>query len=312
MPSFPAIFDVEWLNANSQRKYPLHEECTLRDDSDSITLPDDFLVDMILPVHIDTDVLPENFHVHSVAIFGSGVTLTLGYDGDAIGSVTINTDTFERNKQYIVQGIGDFFDTVGKVVIGSLDNIMLYAGSYTFNPNDAKLAPTVVKPDIRGVSAIYLQNGSDRTSAIQGDVILQAGRNMFISFISAAGTEADPHRIIFNAINGQGLNSTCGCSESSDAPCIETINGIIPDAGTGNFNLLDSECISLESIANGLKITDDCSTPCCGCEELKVVKQTMEHVVSQLNSLENLASRLEGALATLQFNLLSSDPFGRG
>lgn len=304
-----AIWNVEWLNANSQRKYPLHEDASLRDSSDSITLPNDFLVDMILPVHVDLSIDPLKFHVHTVSIFGTGITLTLGYDGVAIGSVTIDGTTFQRNSTFYVQCVGTFFDTLGKVVIGSLASLQKLAGSYSFTAAAAQLEPTVVKPDIRGVTAITLRNGDDVSDPIQNDVVLQAGRNMLITYVAGDGSLANPSRIIFNAIDGQGLNQDCGCNEAAVLPCIKTVNGIGPD-DDGRFNLLESDCLKLEEISNGLKLDDTCATPCCGCQELDVVRETLERVVTQVNSLENLASRLESAIGTMEFNLLRSSVLG--
>ena len=40
-----------FLNQNAGRAYPLSEEATRRDTSGSYTLPDDFIVDMIVPIN---------------------------------------------------------------------------------------------------------------------------------------------------------------------------------------------------------------------------------------------------------------------
>lgn len=308
MASTPQIWNIEFLNENSQRKYPLHEDSSLRDSSNSITLPNDFLVDMVLPVHYDPTVDPLKFHILTVSVFGGGVTVTLGYDGTAIGSATIDASSFTRNSTYYIQCTGLFWDSTAKIVIGSLTSIMELAGSYTFALANARLSPSVVKPDIRGVTAIILKNGDDVSAPIQNDVVLQAGNNMLITFISGAGTLADPSRIIFNAIDGQGLNTGCDCNEAATLPCIKTIDGIGPDAN-GKFNLVESDCLKLQAIANGLQLADTCATPCCGCQELDVVTQTLDRVQTQVNSLENLASRLEGAIQAMEYTITQTRLF---
>jgi hypothetical protein len=308
MASTPQIWDIEWLNENSQRKYPLSEGSSLRDSSGSITIPNDFLVDMIVPIHYDPTVDPLKVHILTLSVFSGGVTVTLGYNGTAIGSVTIDASTFVRNNTYFIQCTGLFFDTVAKIVVGSLTSIMKLGGSYSFLLADARLEPTVVKPDIRGVTAITLKNGDDVSAPIQNDVVFQAGRNMLMTFIAGTGTLADPSRILFNAIDGQGLNADCECNEATTLPCVKTINGIDPDEN-GRFNLLESDCLKLQEIANGLKLADTCATPCCGCQELDVVTQTLERVQTQVNSLENLASRLEGAINVMEFAIAQTQAF---
>jgi len=304
MPTYGGLWDVDWLSANSQRRYPFHDEASLRDASDSVTLPNDFVVDLVWPVHYDVGLDPTLFHLLSISVFGTGVTVTLGYDGAAVGSVTIDFATFVRFGTYVVAGTGICFDTVGKITIGSIDNARLLAGTYSFSVANGRLVPAAVRPDIRGVSSIVLQNGEDLSDPLQGNVILRAGRNIELNMVPGAGP-FDPSIIYISAISGAGLNVGCDCGEAADLPCIKTINGEGPDE-YGNFDLLESECLKLTAIANGLQLTDDCSHPCCGCDELNVVLQAAETMKAQINSLEQLANRIEIAMGTLSFNLLAS------
>jgi len=303
MPSLGNLWDIDWLNANSQRHYPLSEEAGSRDTSGSFTIPFEFVVDFIWPVHADASIDPAKFHIIGIGVFGTGVTVAIGYNGVTVGSVAIDAAVHVRNQSYFVNGTGTFFDTVGKIVIGSLETVLKSPGSYTFDLANGRIETTCVKPDLRGVSALFVKNGDELSEALQGDVVLQAGRNFSLSFVT--GIVGEPDRVVFNAIDGAGLNTPCACSEGSELPCIKTINGIEPD-GSGNFILLEDECLKLNDIANGLQLTDECSKPCCGCAELAVVEETLNFVMTQANSLANLASRLEAAVAAMETNLLSS------
>jgi hypothetical protein len=192
---------------------------------------------------------------------------------------------------------------LGKVVIGSLTNIMKSSGSFNFALAGGRLEPTVIRPDLRGVSALYVKNIEEISEAIQGDVVLEAGTNFRIDVVAASGGE--PNRIRLSAIDGAGLNQNCSCSENRDLPAIKTINGLPPD-NNGNFVLQGDDCLKLQGITAGLKITDECSKPCCGCSELNVVTTTLTTVLNQVTSLENLAYRLETALNAMQVNLIAS------
>ena len=303
MPSVGAVWNVDWLNANSQRKYPLFEEADLRDNSDSFTLPNDFIVDFIWPVQADSTIDETKFHVISVSAFGTGVAVSIGYDGTVIGSIAIDASTFVRNSQYLVQGTGDFVDTIGKLVIGSLDKVLDSAGVFAFDIVSGRFEPTTIRPTLRGVSAVYIKNGDDISDPIQGDVIFESGSNMLIQFVSAPVGE--PDRIQLNAISGEGLNATCECNEAGVLPCIKTINGIGPDVD-GAFTLIGDDCLKLNALSNGIQIEDECAKPCCGCAELEVVKSTSNAIVNQVYGLERLASQLEGAMQQLTINLLAS------
>lgn len=303
MATGQGIWNQDWLNENSQRKYPLSQTALVTDTSGSFVIPDDFIVDMVFPVHADPTIDPTLFHVAGIGIFGQGVTIAIGYNGDVIANVSIDQATFKANSVYAVQGTGAFFDTVGRIVIGFLDTILESAGSFLFDVANGRFEPAVIRPDIRGVSAIYIQNGTDVSAPIQNDVVLQAGRNFQLTLVNGVGSE--PNRITMNAIDGAGLNQDCGCSENNTLPCIQTINGI-PGDNANNFTILDDPCIVLNDIANGLQIVDNCSKPCCGCNELDVVTAAAQTLAAQIFALENFASQLQASIDTLSTNLVSS------
>ena len=107
----PAPFvNQEWLNRNSLRRYPLSEEATARDTTDTFYLPDNFIVDMVLPVHSEMGLDVSRFHVLQIVIFGTGVAVTIGYAGEPVASVTIPVIGFEQNKTFFLPGVGDFTD----------------------------------------------------------------------------------------------------------------------------------------------------------------------------------------------------------
>lgn len=303
------IYNIEWLNANSQRKYPFDDSCSLMDVSGTIQVPNDLIVDFLLPVHVDSTIDPSKFHLLRIATFGLGVSITFGYDGTPIGSISIEISSFSRNQVFYFAGTGTFYDSVGKVTIGSLDNIRRFSGAYDFSLINARLIPRVIIPDIRGVSAISIQNGNDVSDPVTGDVILQAGRNFSIAYVAGDGSPSNPNRFLLNAIEGAGLNTDCTCGEANNGPCIKKINGIAPNSD-GEFFLEGSDCVLLDEIANGIQVVDECAKPCCGCSELDVVKTTLQTMVDQVNSLTSLGERLETSVSLLEFNLLSANPWG--
>lgn len=299
------IWNVDWLNSNSQRKYPLHDNATLKDTTNTLTIPNDFIVDLLWPVHADGTVDPSLFHIIGIGVFGSGVTVSIGYNGESIGSISIDANTFTRNQSFFVSGTGAFFDTVGKITIGSLDTIRQFAGSFIFSLIAGQLVPTVVKPDIRGISALYLRNGNETSDPLQNDIILQGGQRMVLNLVP--GLPGEPDRIVFDAVDGVNLNTGCGCEENADKPCINSVNGVLPDFN-GNFTLQGDECLLLSEIANGLQLVDECADPCCDCRELNVVIDQANMMVNQITSLTNLAGQLGAAIATMQANILASKP----
>lgn len=301
------VWNVEWLNQNAQRNYPIAEGASMKDVTGTFELPADFIVDLVWPVQASANVQAGNFYVHTVTVFGEGVTITLGYQGlssSTVGSVSVASGTHTQNQSYFINGVGDFFDSIGKITIGSLENISSSSGLYRFDLAGARLESTVVRPNLRGVSSIVLVNGSDTSDPLSGDIELIAGQNIRLTPIDDG--LGNP-QIRIDAIQGEGLNQGCDCSgelPASGEP-IRTINGIAPDAN-GNFNLQGDDCLNLAAIENGLQITDSCSQACCGCTELEKIVEDLEKLRDQVNTLDKLMNRLDTSVNTAMVNLIAS------
>ena len=300
-------WNLEWLNLNAQRAYPLAADATATDQTASFELPPDFIVAMYLPIHSGLSVQPGRFFVKTIGAYASGYNVVIGYAADsgniAVATALISKSTFTPNQSYALGGIGDFADTVGRIVIGSLDNIEQQpAGQFEFSLTGGRLETDVVRPMIRGVSSLQAQNGGSLSEKLYGTIVVTAGKNMRITAVP--GNDDNDPQLIFDAIEGAGLTSECACAEIANSVPIRTINGI-PPTSDGDFSLLGDDCIQLDPIDNGLQLTDDCSKPCCGCTELATVTTTLTQLATQANTLENFLAGLESRISAMSL-LLSS------
>ena len=298
----PAIVNTGWLNENSLRAYPLSEEATRRDDSDSYSLPNDFIVDFVMPVNSALNYIPGNFYVSQITIFGTGITIELSYwtgsVASVVGSVSLQVSSFTANKTYLLTGENDFEGVVGKLVIGTLDTILLQVGSFTFTLAGGRLEPSVIVPDMRGITGFRVLDGDDIGELFQGDIAFEAGSNFRITKADFSGVTV----LTFNAIDGEGTIAECVCAgDIADIGPIRTVNGVAPDA-QGNITLIGDDCLVPQPQAdeNSIKISDVCSKPCCGCPELETLVEDQKRMRDQVQTLENLASQLEGNVNVMQ------------
>lgn len=276
------------------------------DSTETISLPDDFIVGLIFPVSSGMEVLPEKFFIKQLGIYPTGYNIAIGYDdGDelpVVASVNIDRSLHTLNRSYALAGSGDFDDSVGKIVIGRLENVdKLPPGLYVFNPEDATLEVDTIRPMVRGISSITVVNGQDRSVPLYGDVEIVAGNNMRI----VANVGGGNPEIVFNAIQGEGLNEECACDEEGEGPGIRFVNGI-PPLPDGNFRMVGDECLTLSPIANGLQLEDQCSKPCCGCEELTALITQVDRFADGALTLQNFSSRLGSEVTQMSQVVLGS------
>jgi hypothetical protein len=291
-------FNIEWLNHNSMRSYPLADDATGIDVTGTFQLPKDFLVALDIPVSEAVVNSPDRFFLRNLGVYANGFSLVIGYESDSgavnVASAQIPLDGHELNQVYSLGGLGDFSDTVGKVTIGSLQNIVEQPpGFYTFTFEQGKLDPDTIRPTLRGVSALVTVNGAQRSDPIVGDALLAAGENMRLTAISVSGQTP---QIRFDAIAGEGLSDACQCTDDLANP-VYTINGIPPNAD-GEFFLPPGICISLTEVTNGLKINNPCSQPCLSCTSLEELTRQLERMGSEQQSVKDFANQLQSSISS--------------
>jgi hypothetical protein len=299
-------FNLDWLSHNSQRRYPLTNDASATDTTGNFSLPDDFIVGLKLVVPIWTN--PASFTLHSVKVFATGFAVTVGYWNGSqvvpVASAAVLRSTHTIYRTYQLTGLRDFYDVNGHITIGTLDSIDLQPpGDWQFNLAGGRLEVDAIGPQIRGVSQLFVQNGSDLSAPIVGDVVLKAGNNVRITVQQAPGE--DPI-IVLNAVQGEGLNEPCVCEgDNTPGPPILTINHI-PPSPDGDFTLIGTSCTSIESVENGLRIDDKCSKPCCGCEELKPIVAAQQLLHQASATLQSLLASLESRVTQMDQIVLGS------
>lgn len=303
-------WNLNWLNHNSQRSYPLTERATKTDTSGAIRLPDSFIVALYLPIHAGLNVSPDKFYIKSVLLSSTGYNVTIGYDNGAplttanpdIAAVNIAKSAYQPNRTYALAGIDQFSDTIGQIVIGRLDEVeSLPPGLYYFEPAAGALETDAIRPMIRGIPRLRVSNAGDVSEYIYGDVTLVAGNNMRIGVQTSGNT--DPV-ITFSAISGVNLNTACVCEAPDTGECIRCINGVCSD--DGNFTLNQGECVEINVVSGGLKFTDICAAPCCGCAELDALSSQVDRFSDGVNTLQNFITRLGSEVTQMSLVVLGS------
>lgn len=291
-----STFNVEWNNHNSQRNYPLADDATGIDVTGTFKLPKDFIVGLDIPIHVGLVMSPDKFFIRNVGVFANGYAIIVGYNSDKgpinVASASIPAEGHTLNQVYNLGGLAPADDTVGKVAIGSLQNISEQPpGYYTFAFSEGRLDPDAIRPTLRGVSGLIVVNGAQRSEIIYGDALFTAGENMRLTAISVSGQNP---QVRFDAISGEGLEDPCQCSDELSGP-IFSINGIRPNAD-GEFFLPPGTCIELTEVANGLKINNPCSQPCLSCTSLEELTRQLETMGIENQSVKNLAQAMQSVV----------------
>jgi hypothetical protein len=292
----------EWLDLCSQRTYPFAAHATRVDTSNSVKIPDTFLLELYFPVTTAVETLPDRFYLKTLTLLGGGITLEIAYndgvDNPVIATTSVATASAVEYGRYALTGLDDFDNCVGKIVIGSLAEInALPAGVYEFTPDAGALDPDTIRPSIRGVTSLAVETGGARSAKLRNNVVLSAGSNVRLTTVVGDG---DP-KIFIHAIPGEGFSAQCACADTT-APCIRQVNGL----NAQNLAIIGDDCITATSVGNAVQLQNPCSTPCCSDTEMDEVLKKLSKLESELLSLKNFAERMQSAQSVFELKVLAS------
>jgi hypothetical protein len=307
-------WNLQWLNHNAQRRYPIAQDTTVTDTTGVFIIPDDFIVELDLPVSAGMNVDPGQFFILNIGAFASGFSVVVGYQPAAggqpipVASALIPIQTHQRNTLYALGGIAPFDDTIGKIMIGDLTNILKQPpGFWTFTLLTTRLEPDAIRPILRGVTSITCVNGDQVSLPLFGDIQFVAGSNMQIVPVIDGGQTS----IRFSAIDGAGTIDQCVCDGAAQGGPILRIDGIGPTAG-GDFFIVGTTCLQIEPITNGIRLVDTCAQPCCGCPELERVTQDLQLLRQQAAGVQEFVSLLQNSVTAMDMVVLGSRLGDRG
>lgn len=299
-----AYRDLEFIDHNSERAYPLASDANGIDASGTFTLPKDFLVGLRLPINWRMNVSPQKFFLRNLLLRDAGCSLTLAYNGSLgvtdVASVNIPLATSSRYSQYTLSGLNDYGDSRGFVVVSSVSNLRKQpAGSFNFNFADARLEPDVIVPSIRNLSGLRVSSAGIESPLLTGVVRLAAGANIRLT---AETISEGVHRITISAISGEGLTEECVCYDEGQP--ITSLNGIPPEAGA--MSVIGNNCFEVGTAEAALIFKNLCSQPCCGPEDLVKLTEVAESLWSKSTTLENFLVALEARSTTTDMIFLGS------
>jgi hypothetical protein len=312
------IVGLGWLNTNATRNYPLSQEASTDPLGDSgWKLPDDLIVDMRLSVPYSPSIKPFNFYLKAVSAYTHGVVIEIGYYNPGISttekatvaiSEAIVASTHTNPQSYELKGVStnvayDFSNVTGVVTIGNLDSIIASPPGRIEYDYNAYLESTVISLNTVGVSSVRAgKTLATAEAAVTGHVVFRPRTNFGIAALT------DQNTFVFSALNGIGLQSDCTCEgEIELGPCITSINNVGPDS-QGNIDLVEGTCISIqtEESVSAIKISETCSEPCCGCDQLTIIVSDLRDLQAGFERLDSYITALGGAVESIRSSAFGS------
>lgn len=277
--------NLEWLNANALRAYPFRENVTLIPlvngaPAPGIRIPVSAVVDFVITV---ADTGAGRIYMSALIKAGGYLTFTFADATDTpVALVAVNSATHTPNQGYAFSGVDSYEDARGRLVLGDLSELLTYIpdGQWVMDMAGGEMESTTIRPMLRGVRSIQVDNDGALSAKLYGHVKLVSGSNIRLT------VDEDTNSIRIDALDTTGFQEACECEAQEVITPVLTVNGI------GIADLViegDGKCVAVSTEGNRLIISDTCSAPCCGCPE-------QDFLVKHLELLEHTLARVEASI----------------
>lgn len=299
-----AVENIEWLNQNLLRAYPLREDSDMVPllpngaKATGLRLPACLIADFAFTLAfdaVDGTVPSLTGVVHS----SDGFSVEISLGSAVLASASVKLSDHEINKAYRLAGQGDNADCGGWIVFGDLERAAeeLPEGVYRFEAGQVPFEVSTLRMAPRGVRSITAvgKYGLKTYAPLYGNVKIIAGQDMTVRNVSgnAIWLQADSN-------TGYERTEQCDCGTGSSRR-VKTINGLNVEDVT---IVGDNTCVKVETRndKNTIEISDDCATPCCGCAELNFVESAVATINKSIAALNTYAETLRARIEELRAN----------
>jgi hypothetical protein len=315
-----SIVFPEWLNSNSVRNYPIAENCSREDISNSFIIPNELFVSA--QINHPRSYSDGFFYICRLIISVPIIRVYIGYKNQQtgveqeVGNFEVDNKNFSKYSYFSFTGNIEHPSIIGSFAIGDIKQaIDKGLGEFIFDGDATKLEVNCRFVSIPSLEYIQIYNENDTLLHTSSSVLkFKAGQNIRLTYDplvdQETGTVDQYGCIKIDAVLDENIiqePEACESIESFVQPCIKTINGVRPDR-EGNFWIEESECIGIDEFQenHSIKITDLCSESCCGCVDLEVLTNGLEQLKQQEERLRDLVLTTQGTQSELLANLIAN------
>lgn len=276
------VDNLEFLNLNSFRAFPIKEGLTRLSQDGLFTIPDDFLVDLVVSISSN---VARSCYISRITNFFDKIVIDLSDENNTfVGNFIIFPATHVQYQMYVLNPGESYAGANGKLVVNTLATMQaLPSGTFYFTKATAEFEARTIVPSVSGINRVLFTDVEGNQHSFTGDLKIEARLNLNFTYDSLN------NKITIDAGDGLGLNTDCGAASNP----ITTINGVSPDVN-GNFLLDFASCATLTVLTSndGLLLNDVCCKPCIGCEEIGTLTDRTISLETDLLTLRTYYSNL--------------------
>lgn len=257
---------TEFVDSNMDKRYPLID--VYAESGSGITIPSSFLVDLKLMIQTmdnpgdssyrfnmfisEIIVYPDYVHVR-ISCPVDGVVTTVA-ESDPI-PVRLNVGSSIEDRTIRIRPTTTF-PVNGTLVVGTCSDIAKYPGAWDISEEQGSIFPANITIIPEGLTGLVVDG-----TVVSGDVILEAGDNIDISYDE--NTNTIKVSVIVSPNEAFDDSDLLALITEKYGPPVLSVNGVSPDVN-GNITLTNEDCLEVRTIpeAHTITISNPCGNTC--------------------------------------------------
>lgn len=296
--------DLDWISYRATQSFPLADQVS-GISQQGVAINDSLLLDLMIYIPQQFQVDHNQFYLKEIKQQQNTITLIIGYKGQeclissgipkTIGMTNTISDRYFILAPVASQNFEWFFKLTGSVTLGN--TIEYTEGTLSFDLNNARLNRScIIVLDIKKDK--YIQSITVGDDVLTGNITLEAGQGILIDVIYN-----DKDSLINISLDPQFIQQKMKQKLQVFGTPIRTINSKSPDAN-GNININGTDCVSVNTVGIGtLTISNPCSKPCCGSEDIENLEASLQIVKGQQDVLKQYYVNMANNINYMQSNL---------
>lgn len=309
-------YELEWLNRNRHRNYPLADGVSATGTTTGKTIPSSFMCDMSLNVPPLSVFESGTFYISRIDQLTEAFQIVISFQPtedqaldsfDVFRSVSLNYTTPENNSvtlfpiPEILSEYPEMEQASGVVIIGSTDGMRDVTGE-VFKAEATAVHPLVVHTGYAGLWRMVIIDAKGVSHNILGDLTIASGDGVKLNVEKKEN--GDYKLTVATEENGDNVDDAVRKVIDVLGIPITKINNVPPDS-EGNITITGLDCTKVVAAGAGLAISNSCSKPCCPEETPADVQTALASLDEAKNRLINYHEALLNSLQTMQSRLAS-------
>lgn len=309
--------DLDWISFRAAQSYPLADQATGISLTGN-TLPQSFLLDiqLLLPSKYNEDI-SGSFYISAIQDLGNTFNIVFAYSGIDCAVCTgiskeLTMTSSVASRTYVITSTIRDIETLqtypwmnsisGNLCAGVTSSYS--GGSLIFDFQGSKIHSSCIHfigmQAVQMVQAMQVTTSTGNSKYLTGVITLKAQQGIKLQVADNNTIKISVDQVFLDNL---WQSNIAEYQQTLPGTPIKAINGIPPDS-SGNITFNGADCVQIDTIPNGITISNPCAKPCCKTEtSMQTLNSSIKILTQEHKTFRDYWINMANVINYMQANL---------